>query len=159
MGHTHLIGRKSTSFIGADDISTAKSFNTRQIPNDCILLGHFLCAQRQTRRNNSGQTLRDSSDGEGNCNLEIVDCTLQNSMMRRIRKMAYVDDPDENADDGDNLGEQVSEIVQFSFKRCLFGYLCRNRFMYVTNGRFLTGVNDDSFGITIDNGGTLREQT
>ena len=73
--------------------------------------------------------------------------------------MAYVDDPDENADDGDNLGEQVSEIVQFSFKRCLFGYLCRNRFMYVTNGRFLTGVNDDSFGITIDNGGTLREQT
>ena len=72
--------------------------------------------------------------------------------------MTNVDDPDEDADNGDDLGEHVTEIIQFALERCLFGYLGRDGFVNITDCRFLAGVDNNSFGIPIDNGGTLRNR-
>lgn len=44
-------------------------------------------------------------------------------MMRRVPEVANVDEPDENANDSDDLREHVAKIVQFALERCLLANL------------------------------------
>jgi hypothetical protein len=41
MANTHFVGRESSCFVGADDICAAKRLDTREVPDDRILLSHF----------------------------------------------------------------------------------------------------------------------
>ena len=92
-------------------------------------------------------TLRDGGNSQGNFNLEVVDSTADpRATMDRVVEVAYVDGPDGNTDQGDNLGQLLAELVQF----CLQGSL-----LLLSGGHLVTDLADlsgDSCGNDNTNG-------
>ena len=72
----HLVGGQGSRLVGADDGSTAESFNRRKTANDSVLLRHSPGAECQTCCNDGWQAFWNGSHGQCHGNLEIVDCTL-----------------------------------------------------------------------------------
>lgn len=65
-------------------------------------------------------TLRDGSHGQGDGDLEVVDGTTDpGATVDGVVEMADVDGPDSDADEGDNLGQLLAELVQFSLQGSL----------------------------------------
>ena len=141
-----MVGRKRSSLVRADDVRAAKSLHTRQVPDDRVLLRHFLRTQSEAGGDHGSQALRNGSNSECDCDLEIVDRALESSVMRRIPEVPDVDEPDEDADDGDHFCEHVPKVVQFAFERRLFGDLGRDGFVDVADGGALAGEDDDGAG-------------
>ena len=82
-------------------------------PDNAVLLGHAAGSQSQASGDDSGQTFRDSSDGESNGDLEIVDGTLHpGSTVSGVVEVTDVDGPDSDTDEGDDLGQLLSEFVE-----------------------------------------------
>lgn len=77
-------------------------------------------------------------------------------MMGRVVEVANVDEPDENADDTDDLGQGISKVVQLALERCLFTGLRRDGFVNCTDGGVRSGEDDQGFACTIDDSCTLR---
>lgn len=75
--------------------------------------------------------------------------------MGRVPEVAEVDDPDEDADDGDDLGEGVPEVVEFAFEGSLFVDLGGDGYVDVAYGGALTGKNDDGARASVDDSCTL----
>ena len=42
LGHTHLVRRQRASLIRTDDVRAPKRLDTRKVPDDRVLLCHFL---------------------------------------------------------------------------------------------------------------------
>lgn len=75
--------------------------------------------------------------------------------MCRVGKVVDVDEPDEDTDNGNDLGEQVAEIVKFALEWCLFGCLARNGGVDIANGGPDTGGSDDRLSRSINNSRSL----
>lgn len=76
--------------------------------------------------------------------------------MRWVPEVANVDKPNQNANNGNNLCQHVTEIVQLALKGSLLADLRRNGLVNVTNGSFLASEDDDSLCISVDDSGTLE---
>jgi hypothetical protein len=72
-------------------------------------------------------------------------------VVRGIPEVSEIDEPHEDADDRDDLGEHVSEVIKLAFQRSLFADLRRNGLVNVADGRVLTGKNNDSARVPIHN--------
>jgi hypothetical protein len=151
-----LICRESARLVGTYHICATQSLNTRQIPNDSIVLCHLLRPQRQTRGDHSGQSFRNGSDGQRNRDLEVVNCALDSPVVSGVPKVPDVHKPDEDADDGDDFREHIAKVVQFAFQRCLFADLGGDRLMDVANGGALACENDYSFRVSVNDSGSLQ---
>ena len=72
-------------------------------------------------------------------------------MVRGIPEVPEVDEPNEDADGRDDLGEHVSKVIQLALQRSLFADLRRNGLVNVTDGRVLTCKNHDSARVPTHN--------
>jgi hypothetical protein len=73
----------------------------------------------------------------------------------RIPEVAEVDQPDEDTDNRDDLGEHISKVIQLAFKRRFFRDLGGDGLMDVANSSAGTRKDDDSLGGSIDDRGSL----
>lgn len=76
-------------------------------------------------------------------------------MVGWVPEVAEIDDPDENANDGDDLRKLISEVVQLPFQGGLFVDLRGDGLVDVTNSCALTGENNDSPCASVDDSRTL----
>jgi hypothetical protein len=151
----HLICREGARLVRTDDVRAAQGFNARKVPNNSILLRHLLRSQCQTRGNNSSQSFRNRGDGQSDSNLKVIDGTLQRAMVIGVPEMAEVYEPDQDANNSDDLCEHIAEVVEFTFQRRLLRNLRRDGLVDVANGSPLTCVYDNGFRISIHNSCSL----
>jgi hypothetical protein len=123
MANTHLVSGESSCFVRADDIRAAKRFDTGKVPDDRILLSHFLGPQCQTGGDDSGKSLRNGSNSEGHSDLEVIYGASENTMVTGIGKVAIIDGPNKNTNDRDNLRQHITKVIQFLLERCLLANL------------------------------------
>ena len=142
---THLICGQSTRLVRTYYVRATQSFNTRKIPDNGILLGHFLGTKCQTCSNNSGQSFWDSGNRKGYCNLEVINRAFQGSVVGWIPEVTEVYEPNKDTDDGNDLGEHVTKIIKFPFERRFFANLRRDGFVYMADGCLLPSENDHGF--------------
>lgn len=69
--------------------------------------------------------------------------------MRRVREVTNIDNPDKNADDSNDLGEHITEVVKFAFQRCLLCNLGRDRLVNVADRGVLTCADNNSASSSI----------
>jgi len=69
--------------------------------------------------------------------------------------MPNIDNPNENTDDSDNLGQHVSKIVQFAFQGRFLRDLRRDGFVDVSHRCFLASKDYDRGSISIHDSSTL----
>ena len=109
----HLIGGESTRLIGANDRCAAQSLDRRQRSDNGVLLCHASGAQSQAGGDDGRQTFGNSSHGQSDSNLEVVDGAAQpGAAVHGIVEVADVDGPHSDTDDRDDLGELFAEFVQ-----------------------------------------------
>ena len=157
-GDTHLVGGQSSRFVGADDIRTTKGLNAGEIPDDCVLLGHFFGSESKACGDYGGETFWDGGNSKCYGDLEVIDSTMDYTSVGWVPEVSEVDDPNEDTNDGDNFGEHVTKVVQLAFKRCLVVYLRCDRLVDVTDGCLLAGKDHNSLGVAIHDGGPLDER-
>lgn len=150
----HLIGGKSTSLIGADDRGATESLDGRQRPDNGVLLGHTAGTEGQASGDDGRQTFGNGGDGQSYGDLEVVDGALDpGATMSGVVKVTDVDGPDSDADNGDNLGQLLAELVEFLLQRSLdllgLGHLGTD----LTDGGVEAGADDDTAGLA---GGYVR---
>ena len=157
-GDTHLVGGQSPRFIGADHIRTTKSLDTGKVPDNRVLLGHLFCSEGKACSDNGGETLWDSSNGECDGNLEVVDSTMDRTSVGWVPEVPEVDGPDEDTNNTDNFSEHVTKVIQLALKRCLLVYLRCNGLMDIADSCLLTGEYHNSLGVTIYDSSSLGER-
>lgn len=69
--------------------------------------------------------------------------------------MTNVHEPNENADDSDNLGQHVSKIIEPSFQWGLLRDLRGDRLVNVSDGGTLASIHDDSQRLSVNDTGAL----
>ena len=117
--HAHLVGGESTGLVGANDTAASESLDGGQATNDGVLLGHSLGSECQTGGDDNRETFGNGGNTERDGDLEVVDGALGPVAAERgIVEVTDVDQPNENTDSGDDLGQAVTEIVQLLLKRC-----------------------------------------
>jgi len=158
LGDTHLVGGQSSSFVGADYIRTTKGFDTREVPNDCVLLSHLFGSEGKACGDYGGEALWDSSDSKCYGDFEVMDSAVDHTSVGWIPEVPEVDDPDEDTNDTDDFGKHISKVIQLAFKRCLLIDLRCNGLVDITNGCLLAGKDYDGLGVTIHNGRSLGER-
>jgi hypothetical protein len=89
--------------------------------------------------------------------LQVVNGTLSEGAVGGIVEVGNVDEPDEDTDNGNDLGEGVSKVVELLLERSGLRDLGGDVLVDVANGSVGTSQNNDSGGISSDNGGTREE--
>lgn len=112
----HLVGGQSSRFVGADDIRTAKGFDTGEIPNDCVLLGHFFCSKSETCSNHSGKAFWDSGNSKRYGYFEVIDSAVKHATVDGIPEVLEVDEPNENTNGTDYFGKHVAKIIELALE-------------------------------------------
>merc|ERR1711963_139442 len=109
----HHVGGEGSGLVGADDGGAAKSLHGWQRTDDGVLGGHPPGAEGEAGGDDGGQTLGDSGHSQGNGDLEVVDGALDpGAAMGGVVEVSDVDGPDSNADESDDLGELLTELVK-----------------------------------------------
>jgi hypothetical protein len=75
--------------------------------------------------------------------------------MGGIPEVTDVYKPDENANDCDNFGKHVTEVIKFAFEGSFLAYLSGNRFVNIADRCVLPGEHNNCVGIAIYNGCAL----
>lgn len=75
--------------------------------------------------------------------------------MRRVPEMTEVDQPDKNTNDGDNLGQHVTEVVKFPLQRRLLADLRGNRLVNVTDCGGFPSKDHNGSRASVHDGSTL----
>ena len=88
-------------------------------------------------------------------NLEVIDSSLGPSTVTRIVEVAHIHEPDEDANDGNDFGEEVSEIVDLLLEGSLLADLRRDGLVDVPKSGESTGGGDDSGCGSVDDGRSL----
>lgn len=154
--NAHLISCQCTSLVATNHVRASESLHTRKVTDDGVFLGHFFRTKSQAGGNDSGQTFRDGSDSKSYRNFEVVNCTLQSTMMCWIPEMAEVDHPDKDAYNRNDFRQLITKFIQFALQGSLFRDLFCYRFVNVPNRRFCTCVDNNGLRVPIDNGCSLR---
>jgi hypothetical protein len=89
--------------------------------------------------------------------LQVIDSTLGEGAVGGIVEVGNVDEPDEDTDDGNDLGESVSKGVELLLERGGLRDLRGDVLVDVANGSVGTSKNDDSGGISSDDCSTREE--
>lgn len=79
--------------------------------------------------------------------------------MTRIAKVANVDDPDEDTDDGNDLGEQVSKVVDLLLEGRLLRNLSGDGKVDISDGGSGSSGSDDGLSLTVDDGRSLLDRS
>ena len=79
-------------------------------------------------------------------------------MVRRVPKVTDIDQPDKDADDSDDLGKHLAEVVELTLQGRLLANLRRDGLVYIANSGLLAGEYDNSCALPIDNGSTLQSE-
>lgn len=90
--------------------------------------------------------------------LEVVDGALGDTSVTRIIEVANVDDPNEDADDSDDLGEEVAEIVYLLLEGRLLRDLSGDRKVDIADGGSGSCGGDDGLSFAVDDSGSLSEK-
>ena len=152
--HRHLVGGEGSSLVGADDGGATERLDGRQRPDDGVLLGHAPGTQSQTGGDDSGQTLGNGGDSECDGDLEVVDGALDpGATVGWVVEVANVDGPDGDADDGDDFGQLLAELVELLLQRGLDLLGLRHLGTDLTDGGVQAGADDDTAGLA---GGDVR---
>ena len=157
-GYTHLVGGQSSRFVGTDHIGTTKGLDAGKIPNDCVLLGHLFGSESETCGNHGGETLWDGGNSKCYSDLEVINSAMDRTSVGWVPEVPEVDNPDEDANDGDDFSEHVAKVIQLAFKGRLLAYLGRDRLVDIADGCLLTGKDHDGLGIAIYNSSSLGER-
>lgn len=76
--------------------------------------------------------------------------------MNRVVEVADVDGPDGNADQGDNLGQLLAELIQFSLQRCLLLFSGGHLVTDLTNLSGDSGGHGNTNGLASSDVSTLQ---
>ena len=79
-------------------------------------------------------------------------------MMCGVSEVTDVDEPYENANNGDNLGKHVTKVVEFALEWSLFADLRRDGFVNVSNSSSLTSVDNDCSCASVNHCSTLHAE-
>mmetsp|Transcript_38236 Transcript_38236/g.75275 ORF Transcript_38236/g.75275 Transcript_38236/m.75275 type:complete len:495 (-) Transcript_38236:791-2275(-) len=107
----HFVQGQGTSFVGADHSRTAESLDRGELADDCVALHHFFGSQGEAESDDSRETFWDSSDTKSDSNFEVVNATTKKGTMDRVGELLVVHDPHSNADQANNFGQIVAELV------------------------------------------------
>lgn len=151
----HLVGSQSAGLVRADDGRATEGFDGWQRSHYGVLLGHTAGSQSQASRDYSWQTFGNGSHGKSDGDLEVVDGSLDpGSTVSGVVEVSDVDGPDGDADDGDDLRQLFTELVQLLLQGRLdllgLGHLGTD----LTNGGVQSGSNDDTTSFASGNVGT-----
>jgi hypothetical protein len=89
--------------------------------------------------------------------LQVVDGTLGERAVGRIVEMGNVDEPDKDTDDGNDLGESVSKVVELLLKRGGLRDLRGDVFVNIANGSVGSSKNNDSGSVSSNDCGAREE--
>jgi hypothetical protein len=89
--------------------------------------------------------------------LQVVDGTFGERAVGGIVEVGNVDEPDEDTDDGNDLGESVSKVVELLLERGGLRNLRGDVLVDIANGSVGSSEDDDSGSVSSDNGGTREE--
>merc|ERR1719365_11825 len=144
----HHVGGEGASLVRADNAGTAEGLNRRKAPNNGVLGSHPPGSESKAGGDDSGEALRDGSDGKGDGNLEVVDSSLYpGATVGGVVEVANVDCPDSNADKGDHLGELLAEFIQLLLEGGLDLLSGNHCFVDLANGGGGSGANDNTPGL------------
>jgi len=149
----HLILGQSSGFVGADNSGASKSLNWWQSSNDSIVLSHFSCSKSEACGNNCWESLRNSSYGQSNRDLEIIDASLHETSVDVIVHVLIVHDPHQEANDTNQPGKFLSKVIKLLLEWGIFLVFCSflNLFLYSTDSSIHASENNDTCGITVVN--------
>lgn len=154
-GDGHLVGGQCAGLVGADDGGATQSFDGGQGPDNGILLGHTTGTQGETSGDDSGQTFWDGGYGESDSNFEVVDGTLDpGATVSGVIEVTNVDGPHSYADNGDDLRQLFTELIQFLLQGGLDFFSFRHFSPDFTDGGVQAGANDDTTGFAGGHVGT-----
>merc|ERR1719438_540928 len=112
---------------------------------DGILGGHSPGSQSKTSRDDGGKTLGNGGDGESHGDLEIVDGSLDpGSSVSGVVEMSNINGPDGDADEGDDLGQLLTEFVELLLERSLDFFGLSHFISDLANGGVDTSSDDDT---------------
>mmetsp|Transcript_6393 Transcript_6393/g.17699 ORF Transcript_6393/g.17699 Transcript_6393/m.17699 type:complete len:502 (-) Transcript_6393:487-1992(-) len=117
--NAHLVRGERPRLVGAYHRCATQCFNRLQFSHDGVLLRHLPRPQRQARRHNSGQSLWNRRDRQGNRNLEVVQRPSEERPVQRIGEVGHVDHPHKNTDKRDRLGQKLAKLIQLDLQRCV----------------------------------------
>ncbi|KAI6754271.1 hypothetical protein HG530_012785 [Fusarium avenaceum] len=157
LAHAHLVGGQGTGLVRANHTAASQGFDRRKASDDGILSSHLPRSKSQAGGDNNGKTLGDSGNTKRDSNLEVVDSALGPAAMAGIVEVGDVDKPDQNANDSNDLGQAVTEIVKLLLQGGGLRDLSSDALMDISNSSAGASKNDDSSGATSNNS-CSREQ-
>lgn len=157
--HRHLVGGERSGLIGANDRGAAQGLHRGQAANDGVLLGHAARAQGQAGGDDGRKPLRYGSHGQSHGYLKVIDGPFDpRATVDGVAEVSDVDDPDGHADQGDDLGELLAELVQLLLQRRLLLFRRRHLIANLADLGGDAGSHDDAHGTTGSNVGALQTE-
>jgi len=83
--HGHLVGGERARFVRTDDRRAAERLHRRQTSHNGVLLRHATSSESQARCDDGRQSLWDGSNSQRNRDLEVVDGSLTQHALYRLR--------------------------------------------------------------------------
>lgn len=152
----HFVGGQSTGLIRANDSGATEGFNTLELSDNSSFLGHTTGSQSQAGGDDSGQTFRDSSDGKSDGDLEVVQAASDETTVDGIAEVSEVDNPDDDANDTDSLGQSFTEFFETLFQGSVFVFGFLEILVDLTNFSVGTSGDDNTDSITTGDEGTAE---
>lgn len=110
----HLVGGQGAGLVRADDGGAAEGLHRGQRAYDGVLLGHATGTQSQAGGDDGGQAFGDGGHSQCDSDLEVVHGPADpRAAVNGIVEVSDVDEPHSDADERDDLGELLAELVQF----------------------------------------------
>ncbi|MNC18387.1 hypothetical protein D3C75_662880 [compost metagenome] len=123
INNRHFILGEGTRFIRTDDAGRAECFNSRQLTDNCVLLGHFVRSNGQYYCHNRGEGFRNRRYRYSDSKHESVEYGFS-SINVRIRQpyTARLDTEDNNRQYQNGDTELFTEGFELALQRRLLGF-------------------------------------
>mmetsp|Transcript_48361 Transcript_48361/g.114674 ORF Transcript_48361/g.114674 Transcript_48361/m.114674 type:complete len:609 (-) Transcript_48361:764-2590(-) len=128
----HLVRRQRPRLVRADHRAAPQRLHRRQVPDEGVALGHAAGAEGEAGGDDCREALRDGGDRQRDRLLEVEDAPEEEAPPPPVRPRLHllrdhllalavegedVDEPAEDADDGDDVGKLLPEVVQLLLER------------------------------------------
>mmetsp|Transcript_24749 Transcript_24749/g.59665 ORF Transcript_24749/g.59665 Transcript_24749/m.59665 type:complete len:432 (+) Transcript_24749:2089-3384(+) len=144
----HFVGGERPRLVGADDVGAPQCLHGGELPHNGVLGGHLSGSKGEAGGDDGGQALGDGRHGQGHRDLEVVDAALEDGAVDGIEEVIVIDRPHQDADDADDLAQQVSELVDLLLEGGVLLVLGRglDRELDLSYFRLHANVRDDADG-------------
>lgn len=153
----HLVGGQSTGLVRADDTAASEGLDRGQASDHSVLSGHLPGSEGKAGGDDNGKTFGNSGDTEGHSDLEIVDGALGPATVAGVVEVGDVDEPDQDADDSNDLGQAVTEVVELLLQGSGLRDLGSDALMDVADGSAGSGQNNSGPGATSDDSSSRKQ--